>query len=456
MKFRQLKKLSKVCVSTALALSLCLPIGMTAFAAQNENGAAVAEGETSVRAALTKVLEMGEGTTTPNAQFTFRFTQKTDADTVNDASGRPVPVVKDAVAIEDVTVDVNGKTGTDGQDGKKIVEVESADFLKQSATNANFTKAGIYVYSVTELADTYTIADAKKEKMTYSKAEYTVYVYVANKSDGSGVYVNGVGVVPVKNDAGEESTNTGVTGKVDPTPNPNPDPNGGGGVDEHNSKMKFTNRYLKTNGGNGDPKNPENRFLQVSKTVDGKLGDQSKYFDFNVTVKKPVIDTETTVYKGYVIKTSKNTVETDAANLPADLANLIKEDEYGKYIEFDLSEGGAKTLNVKLHHDQELAFTDASVGAHFQAVETAVEQYTPSLVVKANNVQISEGVTTTDSGERVVGESRENSARFTNTFEDVTPTGIIMNNLSFVMLIVVAVAAAAVMFVLKNTRRHMA
>lgn len=451
MKFRQLRKLSKMCASTALATVLFLSVGANTLAATNGKNAAVSDGETSVRAAITKVLEMGEGTTTPNAQFTFHFVQKTDAEKTTDADGKEIPIMQDAVAISDVTVDVNGKTGTDNQNGKKVVEVESSDFL----ANANFQKAGIYVYTVTETPNTYLIADASKEKMTYSQAEYTAFVYVANKADGSGVYVRGIGVVPVKNDEGTAAADTGVTGKVDPTPNPTPDENGG--VADGNSKMKFTNTYLKTNGGNGNPLTDENKSLQISKTVAGTMGDQTKYFDFTVTVKKPAVDKTTTAYKGYVVDVVKNEIVTDAANVSEGDVSLVKEDESGrKYIEFTFGEGGAKTQAVKLKHNQEIVFTDAAVGAHFQAVETEAANYTASLVVKANNVTISDSVTATDSGERIVGETRENSARFTNTYVDVTPTGIIMNNLSFVMLIAVAIVAGMVVFVMGNRRKYQA
>lgn len=443
MKLRQLKKLSKVCVSTALAVAMCLPVGV--FAAKNDKNGITAEGETSVKAAITKVLEMGETTTTPNASFTFHFTQKVDADTIDDAAGKTVPLMKDPVAISDVSVDVSGKTGTDKVDGKKVVEVETADFLN----GANFTKAGIYVYDVTETPNTYTAQAG--ETMTYSQAEYRIFVYVANKADNSGVYIKGIGVVPTKNDDGSESADTSSTGKVDPTPNPTPDKNGG--KSEGNSKMRFTNTFVKTKGGNGDPTVEDNRSLQISKRVAGDLAVTSDYFNFNVTVKKPVVDKTTTAYKGYIME--GNSVVTDAANVAAENAGLIKQDESGKkYIEFDLSDGGAKTQVVKLKHGQELAFTDAAVGAHFQAVETDVpDKYTASLVVKENNVTVTEGVTATDSGDRIVGETRENSARFTNTVEDVTVTGILMNNLSFVMLILVAVAALGLMVAFKNRRQ---
>ncbi|MDD7268120.1 MAG: hypothetical protein SPL15_01450 [Lachnospiraceae bacterium] len=368
-----------------------------------------------------------------------------------DAKGVKIPVQTDSVEIPAKTVTLNSSMNGTTKDGKKIVEVQSEDFLK----DVNYTHAGIYVYKVTETQNTYNIADPAKEKMTYSKAEYTVYVYVANKDNG-GVYVKAVGVLLTKNDAGTQ-TNTpaentdNVAGKVDPTPNPNPDPNGG--TEVNNSKMKFVNTYLKTNGGGGDPTVNDNKSLQISKTVTGDFGDKTKYFDFAVTVKKPAVDTDTKAYKGYIINTATNqVVDPTAANANG---NTVKDSQDGKkYIEFDLDQAaGTATKNIKLKHGEELVFSDVSVGTHFQAVESAAANYETKLTVKVNNETVVNEQKKADSEDRIIGEARENSARFTNAYRDITPTGILMNSRSFVMMIGVAVLAMIVLAVLKNRKR---
>ena len=50
-----------------------------------------------------------------------------------------------------------------------------------------------------------------------------------------------------------------VGNKVDPTPNTSPPTDGS--VSADNSDLKFTNDYLKTNGGGGDPTDPANQSL---------------------------------------------------------------------------------------------------------------------------------------------------------------------------------------------------
>ena len=115
--------------------------------------------------------------------------------------------------------------------------------------------------------------------------------------------------------------------------------------------------------------------------------------------------------------------------------------------------------NVKLKHNQRLVFTDASVGTHFEAVETGVTNYTPTLNVMIDNTTITDADYTgtigsgMDTKELIVAEDQENSSAFTNTYIDVTPTGIIMNNLPFFILIVIAVGALVVFAIVKRRRK---
>ena len=219
----------RVLVAFAIVALLCTGAMNTVFAGQAENagGAIVSDDENSVLAAITKVFRTGESTDIPDATFTFNFTQDTTVTT--DAEGNALEVAQDLVPLKDITASVaSSMTGTeDTTERVKTVEVQTDNFLEQATDNANYTKAGIYVYTVTEeQTGAYTIADATKETLTYSKAEYTIYVYVANKADGSGVYVKAISAVLSKDDAGLGEGDPGaspeVGSKVDPTPNPKP------------------------------------------------------------------------------------------------------------------------------------------------------------------------------------------------------------------------------------------
>lgn len=451
MKLKQLKTMGKVIATSALALIMCFGAVTPAFAAQSPNSeeAIVTDDETSIVAAITKVFETGETTDIPNTTFTFEFAQITDATSMPDAKGNTIDIVTDAEPIGDITAELKDTMiGTeDTVARKKTVEVETANFLD----GLSYDKAGIYVYKVTEQADTYTITDGTKESLDYSDAEYTMYVYVANKEDGTGTYIKALGTVYSKDQTGKGVGETGaepeVGSKVDPTPNETTVTTGE--IDTDNSEMKFVNKYLKTDGGGGDPETPANQTLELEKKVDGDLADQTKYFEFAVTLKAPEVATNT-VYKGYVVDKDNNVV-TAEANGGTQITDGGK-----TYIEFSLTDGvGSQT--VKLKHEQRLVFSDASVGTHFQAIETGVKDYTPVAIVKVNNASTTLTGTTgnnLDTTERIVGENKANGAFFTNTLTDVTPTGIILNNIPFVLLILVGAAAIAVSVIIKGRKNN--
>lgn len=151
----------------------------------------------------------------------------------------------------------------------KTVRKESSAFF----AGINWTHAGVYVYEVTETANTYTIADAVKEKMDYSLAKYTITVYVKEKTSGTGFYVDVIADVITFVD------NPGQTGgsKVDPTPGGNTETATGF------SDMIFTNKYLKNNGGT-DPDPDDDSTFKLSKTVSGSYASKEQYFTFTVKI----------------------------------------------------------------------------------------------------------------------------------------------------------------------------
>jgi len=443
MKKTVFKKASRMLLSSAVAVVMLVALATSAFAAGEIN----ATGETSVSAALTKVLQTGEGVTLPsNMNFTFTFTQDTAA--TKDAAGNTIVASTVSVPIKDVTTTVTtAMTGTTAT-GMKTYEVQSENFLAKATDNANYTQAGVYVYKVKETSGTYTIADATKETMTYSGAEYTLYVYVANKADNSGVYIKSVGCVLTKGDDGT-ATAGNEGNKVDPTPGT---PGTTGEVLTDNSDMKFTNKYTQTNGGGGDPSTPANQTLGISKVVSGALADQSQYFTYTATLTKPTVSTKT-FYKAYVVNSTTNAVETTTDNYAT-----LKTDAAGKaYFEFPTD---GSSVSFKLHHNQSLVFTDTEVGARYTVTETGASGYKPSAVLTQNGTatdiaQLAAGSNlsvTTAPATALVGEAM-NKAAFTNTLIDVTPTGIILNNLPFFMMILIAVGTLVALVVVRSKKK---
>jgi len=462
----KLKKLSKVLAAGGLTIAMCAATMMPAFAAQTPNAedAIVSDSQTDVTAAITKVLKTGLTTTTPAVTFTYKFTQvrsagASDTDTSTfqlqdaatytttpTATTAQVEVMNRQVGINPVSITLDntmeGKQETDGTTRAKVVEKESGNFL----ANLTFPSAGIYVYDVEENKSTgaYTLTTKdNKESMVYSQAKYRIYLYVANKTDGTnGTYIKAIGDVLTATQTGTTTPGQdGVGSKVDPTPGVSTV----GYVDGAHSQMKFQNDYLQ-NPGNGSKK-PDKTSLEFSKKVAGDYGDKNKYFDFSITLKNPDVlkdaTSKITSYIGYIVDENGTIVTTDTDK------NYAKTYTNDGGIEFTLNAttGVSESQTISLKHGQYLVFPYAPTGTYFQAVETGAKNYTPSAKILVNDIStdaptVAEGANL-DTAEKIVGQNAKNGADFTNKYKDITPTGIIINNLPFVMMIIFA----AVVFV---------
>lgn len=435
-----MKKTVKALLAAMLTLALAFATVGPALAAQgaNQNGAIVSDNEESVKAAITKVLTMGQGTATPSATFTFNFSKDTTTTTDND--GATIAPKTNGPTIQPKTVTINSSTPStdDNINNTKVVEVETADFLQ----GLTFPESGIYIYDVEEATTgwnqniqlngrtrtrTTTTGSGNTrttttETMTWSGAKYKVYVYVADKAAG-GTYVKAVGVVLKANDDG--STSGGNVGnKVDPTPDDPTDP----AID--NSDMKFNNTYNKTVTQDQNP-DPTKKAFAVKKVVSDDSFNKAKDFTFKVSLTKPGSYSAANFVGSIIDTKNSNAVINNNVQIPAD----------------------GTVTDVVLKDGYVLAFNDTPVGTKFHVTEPSISGWTPSIVVMANNVNVTPSGATNDSEVQTVGESVENSVVITNAQSDPTPTGIIMNNLPFVVMIgaaVVAIVALAVVKARKN------
>lgn len=410
----------RMVMALALAVMLCLGSMPSVFAA----GDPITGTESDpAKAAITKNLQMPEGTTTPAATFIFKITAKTVDGVTATTTNMP------AIADKTVTFAATDAGTTTGD--VKSVKKETTDDIFKGVT---WPHAGEYTYTITEQSGTYTTAAG--ETMTYSGGSYDVTVYVANGT--SGLYVAAIGAKIVVTD------NPGQTGgdKVDPTPGGDPLVTG------DSSKLIFTNTYIKTivdprdptdptdPGDPDDPTNPDNQGISISKTVAGNYGDKTKGFTFNVTVTKNSLVTAHT-YTAYLME--GNTVVTDSSANP---------------ISYTFTPGTAQ--EVTLTDGQRLVCIGVEVGTRYVAVESAATGYTPSMsIVTAGGTPVVTGGTVStllSTGSQLAGDGA-NSADFTNTYNDVTPTGIIINNLPFILMIVLAAGAFVAFVVVKSRKR---
>lgn len=210
------------------------------------------------------------------------------------------------------------------------------------------------------------------------------------------------------------------------------------------SKLTFTNTYIKNNIAT-DPTDP---ILSISKTVDGAYGNREMYFAFNLTVNRAALVAEGTKYKVYVMEGT--TAVTSAENTAAE----IKTDGEGRKY-FEVTADTATAINLK--HGQKLAFVDTHVGTTYTMTEVGKADYKPSVSIIANGaaavvINDKDFGDSLSTGARLIGENA-NSAAFTNTYKEVTPTGISLNNLPFIMMIALAGILLVVYVVVRYRKR---
>lgn len=197
----------------------------------------------------------------------------------------------------------------------------------------------------------------------------------------------------------EKITAQGATGKTD--------------------KILFTNTYAKNDA-----------TLTIEKKTTGTYADKTKEFNFEITFTKSPMSNQTT-FTGNI---GSEPVECTA--------------------------GTAKPFT--LADREQLVFSNLPVGTTYVVKELAASDgYTPSVTVLENKtttvtnktVQETEALDTLkENGKNnLVGEN-ENKVTFTNTYKDVAVTGIVMNNLPFILLVAVAIVAFVSLAVIKRRR----
>lgn len=411
------RKLAAGIMTAVMTLALCLGTGAPVLAA-GEPGAP----EEDAKGAVKKELVMDENVTAPAATFKFEIEKATE--NVTDATGKDVTdlLATDGpeLAIGDIAI-TQGADGTVSESVKTVsgeARITKADGGELDASY--FKHTGVFAYNITETGNTYTIEDATKEKMTYSKAEYTIFISVANKEDG-GLFIESIqGMIKV-DDAGTDVPDE----KVEST-------------EPGTTDLAFRNIYSKT-GGTGEEGNewdPDLGALSISKNVTGKYGDQTKEFKFTLSLyKNATLDME-------VAQSEDKTYPTYTVTMP----NQDKL-EY----QFD-AETEVITHSFVLKHGEKLTFTDVPVGTKFTLSENdgnKITNYITTISGKSDDEAFRESAMTISN--KLVGEGK-NYADTENNYNDNPITGIVVKNLPFVILIGAAVVGLAAYVVVKRRR----
>ena len=227
--------------------------------------------------------------------------------------------------------------------------------------------------------------------MTYDTKSYTVNVYVVN--DGDTLKVDSI------------TANDGET-KV--------------------SDISFDNTYVKDSS------------LTIEKKVTGAQADKTKHFNFTINMTKASTDTRA-FYTGTITKGGKCT-------------------ETHQDVVLTFNGNDTATANVELCDGDTITFDNIAAGTRYTVTEAgATDGYTPSVAVvengatavQTNAASEADGITADN---KLIGENA-NSVVFTNTYADTPITGVIINNLPYVVLVAAAVCAL-VALVLINRRRQ--
>ena len=389
---KHMKKL----LALALCLILCLSLSVTAFAAET-----VYSDLTKVGFSKTLTVANGIDISAVNA-FELTFTaQDTETST---AATTP--------AISDQTLTVG-----DIKDGKAVASKTIASILPAEADlSTTFKHAGEFAYKVEETDNSFeTYVEATKTnkvlKCNPDKESYILRVYIFN--DGTELKYQGITV--------EKYVNGTSSGKVDPT------------LDKISSSderlisgFNFTNEYSEVVGPNPPDPDPTFHAYTVTKEIDSASSYGDKTLEFEVTI-------EITLPELY---------EDGDIALANDSEGTLSVAADGKT---------ATVSGAMLKHGESIAFNKFPAGSVIKVTETQDSRYSGKI-----NGDFFASMDYADKGANVVATSNPltavGSAVVMNSIEAPTPTGIVVNNLPFVLILALAVAGLAFYFV-SNRRK---
>lgn len=428
------KSLAKALSALALSAALCVGSIAPAFAAPTQGTAA-----NPAEAYITKVLQMGDGVTTPDATASgdgaFEFTV-----TPNNKDGVAYTTGSMPTMAANMTIGINSSDTADTTTtpGTKVITKESANIL----AGLTFTSGGVYTYEIAEVSGTYTDPGNTNvtETMTYSAEKYQLKVYV--QDDGTNVFPE---YVELYKTVADDGTAIGTPAK-DPT-----------GPEAGDHGMAFTNTFVKkSDGGSGTPGGPGTTdpalfAAQISKVVTGQYASTDTYFDFTLNVTAPVGVATGTTYSAYVKNTTTGAVAADVTPNMGTGAVAGPGDAY-------IVVTPGTPLNFKLKANETLLLSDINAGASYSVNELAVAEYQAGAQVVVGGaapiaLTTSAANEALSTGARTISDAGANSAAYTNTRAAVTPTGVIINNLPFILTLVLVGGAFAGYVVVKSRKR---
>ena len=348
---------------------------------------------------ITKILNKVEkGVTTPDAEFQFSFTPKTEG----------------APAIENVRIGYTAADNTDADQAEAGIQVEKT--VGVNLSNIQWPKSGEYDYELEEVIPNPGIKDM----------DYGYLLNVQNRYTKPGK--NNVTPYKIKFKVEEingklEVTGITVSNRVEKKERKlNYDADKG---------LKFKNYYDKKDGntpqpgGGTDITEADKKGFAFKKIVDSKnQTDLEKSFDFNVKVDKAV-----------------------GSNSRDKVFKYVKVDKDGNVgTEQTVAYGTEFTVNLK--DKERVVFTDVILGSKVSVTEKDSKGLTPS--VKSDFFEKDETASNDKTAAGIIGDTKGNYAEFTN--KNAPLTGVLIDNLPYIAL--VAVAGLGIFFFVKNRREE--
>ena len=417
---KKLNKLFAILVAMAMVMALAVT---SAFAVDKKTGK-LSEADqadyASAEAKLTKILTLADGQTKPeNVTFTFNFSPDTNytSTTTTTADAAAALVNKGTL-----TINTNQMTKTAYEsDGNTVAySVNIADAF------GTFPTAGVYNFKVEEAQDA---ATGDNFKWTYSQQKYDVDVYVVD--NGTTRTINNI-VVTKDGETGKEKTTIVPT---EETTKDLGDPTLYG--------CTFENIYSK-NTVSPEPLTPENAVLNISKTVTGEYGDKTNQefpFVLNITAPEGAAVSEVTavVYTG-------NTAATPAKTYTIKLDGTDNEFtlKHGQELLFSTLPAGT-TYTVK----EDL---DKSTTAN-EVVTYAVKNYDKYTANWDGSTNETPGIDQTSVSKTIKDDATsQRTAACVNAYSDesTTPEGILISNLPYIALALVAIGGLVAYVVIRR------
>lgn len=449
-------------------------------------------------AKITKIIDGPLGISTAADDYTFTFAgagkvSKDGTKLVSDGVAQDSNTIKEGDTIP--VVGANGKVVVSGENITNNNSIGPDESLRQTTVSVplsnvfagvTFDHAGVYTYRVTEDPATTNVTGAF---LNSSKASYLVRVYVINNDDsGNGTTVDKVTVEREADDDGKAKSE-----KVDST-KPETDANGkitdAGSDDEVSGDSRgrnvdgftFANEYAK--GG----------LLVVRKMAEGDYANKNEEFPITLTITDPAAADAPGCCLTYMVTGGTDQTENlnsegrhrqiDGVSGASDYMVLFNSKNQA-VIKANLKHGGAITVTGLYGAYQEQAdeqgnhrikFTSGlKNGTTFEVTESNFGLYKASGYVD-DKVEGSTGPTVTKGSDGTYTIDSTGLLEFTTTskqltisdtvatdgstiyvlnlFEDsnANPTGIIINNLPYILMVAIPVGVFAVMFV--NKRRQ--